>query len=51
MSRSVITVAAAAPRRILASSQTLLKKLSQRGGGVDYLAVFVVSLRNIDLTR
>lgn len=50
MSRSVITVAAA-PTRILASSQTLLKKLSQRGGGVDYLPVFVVSLQNIDLTR
>lgn len=50
MSRSVIT-AAAAPTRILASSQTLLKKLSQRRGGLDYSSVVVVSSQNIDLTR
>lgn len=50
MSRGVIT-AAAAPTRILTSSETPLKKLSHRRSEEDYLAVFVVSLRNIDLTR
>lgn len=48
MSGGVIT---AAPAPVLASSETLLKKLSHGRSREDYLAVFVVSLRNIDLTR